>query len=97
MTWAALALLVAALFLSSFATAVWQLIILQGVLYGIGAGATYAPVMLWLCEWWSARRGLACGLILCVGIYLRRADLSRSAGNGAAGFALPCVRWIALR
>jgi len=40
MTWAALALLVAALFLSSFATAVWQLIILQGVLYGIGAGAT---------------------------------------------------------
>ncbi|KAF8306429.1 MFS general substrate transporter [Clavulina sp. PMI_390] len=44
---------------TSFATQVWQLILFQGVLYGIAGGLAYAPVMVWLSEWFVERRGLA--------------------------------------
>lgn len=61
--WCALALGTAAFLLSSFATAVWHLIILQGVLVGIAGGILYTPVFLWLYEWFAERRGLAGGII----------------------------------
>lgn len=42
---------------------VWQLLLLQGVLFGIGGGLLYMPVILYLPEWFSQRRGLATGII----------------------------------
>ena len=62
MTWAALILASGSLFASSFATTVPQLIVLQGVLFGLGAGVTCpsalprlaesadAPVIMYLAE-----------------------------------------------
>ncbi|KAF8310200.1 MFS general substrate transporter [Clavulina sp. PMI_390] len=58
-----LGLCVASMFASSFATEVWQLILLQGVFYGVGAGFLYGPVICWLTQWFDARRSLAAGLI----------------------------------
>ncbi|KAI0700119.1 MFS general substrate transporter [Cerioporus squamosus] len=55
--WFGLALYFVSLFCSSFATQVWQLILLQGVGVGIGG------VIKLLREWFSERRGLAGGII----------------------------------
>ncbi|KDQ20062.1 hypothetical protein BOTBODRAFT_101786 [Botryobasidium botryosum FD-172 SS1] len=63
MTWAALALFSGSLFLSSFATKISHLIILQGILFGIGGSALYAPVIVWLSEWFVRRRSLAGSII----------------------------------
>ncbi|KAH9485839.1 Aspyridones efflux protein apdF [Psilocybe cubensis] len=73
--WASLAMCVGALILSSFATKVWQLIILQGIVFGIGAGVFYAPILIWLSDWFVERRGLAGGIIF--------------GGSGVGGFVLP--------
>ncbi|OCH87540.1 MFS general substrate transporter [Obba rivulosa] len=75
--WGGLGLAVISLFISSFATKVWQLILLQGVLFGIGAGLLYFPVILLLPQWFVRRRGLAGGIIF--------------AGSGVGGFAFPFV------
>ncbi|KAI0718179.1 MFS general substrate transporter [Cerioporus squamosus] len=73
--WFGLALYFASLFCSSFATEVWQLILLQGVGVGIGGGILYMPVIKLLPEWFSERRGLAGGIIF--------------SGTGVGGFAFP--------
>ncbi|EJT98603.1 MFS general substrate transporter [Dacryopinax primogenitus] len=75
MQWGALLLGTGSFLLSSFATAVWQLIILQGVLVGISCGILYTPVFLWLYEWFVERRGLAGGII--------------QSGTGIGGAAFP--------
>jgi hypothetical protein len=80
-TYAAIGLCVVSLFVSSFVHSVWALVLLQGVLYGIGAGVVYAPAVIWyapraaairlrmlrpvdrLYDWFSARRGIAGGII----------------------------------
>ncbi|KAG9083167.1 hypothetical protein FRC07_013996, partial [Ceratobasidium sp. 392] len=46
-----------------FATRVWHLQLLQGVCFGIGCGGLYAPVLVYLSEWFSAKRGLAGSII----------------------------------
>ena len=46
---------------------VWQLIMLQGVLFGIAGGLLYVPVIKLLPEWFSERRGLAGGIIFAGG------------------------------
>ena len=43
-----LVICVATMILSSFATKVWHLIVLQGVVYGIAGGALYMPVVEWV-------------------------------------------------
>ncbi|KAI8986278.1 MFS general substrate transporter [Trametes punicea] len=73
--WSGLLLYFVALFCSSFATEVWQLILLQGVGVGIGGGLLYMPVIKLLSEWFSERRGLAGGIIF--------------AGTGVGGFVFP--------
>ncbi|VDB83131.1 unnamed protein product [Peniophora sp. CBMAI 1063] len=73
---ASLVLCVGALMLSSFATQVWHLIALQGVVYGIAGGSLYMPVVGWLNEWFVTRRSFACGFIFGGG------------GLGGAGFPL---------
>ncbi|KAF9568725.1 MFS general substrate transporter [Agrocybe pediades] len=73
--WFSLVLCVGSLLLSSFATKLWQMIVLQGVTFGIGSGLLYSPILIWLPEWFLAKRGLAGGLIF--------------AGGGAGGFIFP--------
>ncbi|PIL35155.1 MFS general substrate transporter [Ganoderma sinense ZZ0214-1] len=75
--WFGLALYFASLFASSFATQVWQLILLQGVGVGIGGGIVYMPVVKLLPEWFSERRGLASGIIF--------------SGTGVGGFVFPLI------
>ncbi|KAI0072295.1 MFS general substrate transporter [Panus rudis PR-1116 ss-1] len=75
--WFGLCLSTLCLFLSSFAQEVWQLILLQGVLFGIGGGMLYMPVITLLSEWFVRRRGLAGGIIF--------------AGTGVGGFAFPLI------
>jgi len=55
----------------------WHLILLQGVIFGLSAGAFYAPVLVWLSEWFVRRRGFAGGIIF--------------GGSGVGGFVLPLV------
>ncbi|CAE6378694.1 unnamed protein product [Rhizoctonia solani] len=42
---------------------VWQIILLQGMCFGIGGGGLYAPVIVYLPEWFSVRKGLAGAII----------------------------------
>ncbi|KZT57502.1 MFS general substrate transporter, partial [Calocera cornea HHB12733] len=63
MLWSSLGVACGALVLSSFATKIWHLILLQGVVLGAAGGALYGPVLLWLPEWFVERRGLAGGII----------------------------------
>lgn len=46
-------------------------------MFGIGAGMFYAPILIWLSDWFVERRGLAGGIIF--------------GGLGAGGFFLPIV------
>ena len=46
---------------------VWQLILLQGVGFGISGGLLYVPVIKLLSEWFSERKGLAGGIIFAGG------------------------------
>lgn len=48
---------------SSFATRVWQVILTQGVLYAIGGGLLYHPLMVFIDEWFVRRKGLAFGVM----------------------------------
>jgi MFS family permease len=56
-------LLGAALLLSSRATAAWQLYVAFGILGAAGASAFYVPLSATATRWFSARRGLALGLL----------------------------------
>ncbi|KAJ3776698.1 MFS general substrate transporter [Lentinula raphanica] len=73
--WIALLVCVVTLVVSSFATQVWELIVLQGVVFGLAAGVLYAPIVMWLSEWFVQRRGLAGGIIF--------------GGSGVGGFVFP--------
>ncbi|TCD70060.1 hypothetical protein EIP91_005041 [Steccherinum ochraceum] len=75
--WFGLGLSTVSLFLSSFVSQVWALILLQGVIFGIGAGMLYMPVIVLLNEWFVQRRGLAGGIIF--------------AGSGVGGFVFPLM------
>ncbi|KAG8708125.1 hypothetical protein FRC09_001427, partial [Ceratobasidium sp. 395] len=61
--WSSLALCCSSLALASFATQIWHLQLLQGICFGIGCGGLYAPVLVYLSEWFSAKRGLAGSII----------------------------------
>ena len=52
-----------ALAFSSFATTTTQLIVSQGVSYGIGASIAYAPTIIFLDDWFVRRKGLAFGIM----------------------------------
>jgi len=41
----------------------WHLIATQGFLYGFGTMLLYAPIYIFLNEWFQKRRGLAMGLM----------------------------------
>lgn len=52
------------LILASFATSVTQLILTQGVLFGVGWAVCYTPFLLMLNQWFVKRRGTAYGILL---------------------------------
>jgi hypothetical protein len=58
-----LAILIIALVLSSFSTTVWHLILTQGCLYGAGGIFLYAPIIVFVDEWFIRRKGLAYGVM----------------------------------
>ncbi|GAA6052562.1 hypothetical protein JCM3770_003244 [Rhodotorula araucariae] len=79
---------------ASWASEVWHLILLIGVLGGMSGAILYAPVLLWLNSWWVERRGLASGIVFAgTGVggtvfpFLLSALLERS------GFATMCRAW----
>lgn len=74
-------LVLAAVIASSFAQSVTQLIITQGLLYGIGGAIHYYPALAYLDEWFIYRRGMAFGVVC--------------AGAGAAGVVIPLtMQWV---
>lgn len=58
-----LVILIIALVSSSFSTTVWQLILTQGVLYGLGGVLLYSPIIVFVDEWFIRRKGLAYGVM----------------------------------
>lgn len=70
-----LALVTIGLLASSFSQKVWHLVLTQGVLYAIGGGLLYCPVILFLDEWFIRKKGFAFGIMW--------------AGTGASGVAVP--------
>ncbi|ORY05949.1 MFS general substrate transporter [Basidiobolus meristosporus CBS 931.73] len=55
-------ILVAGLIIASFCTQIWQLILTQGVLYGMGASLCYPPAISAPPQWFNKKRGLATGM-----------------------------------
>jgi MFS family permease len=82
--WAApvgLAIMCLSLGLGSFATNVTHLIVSQGIMYAIGGGLAWTPILFYIEEWWVARRGFAYGATM--------------AGLGLSGAILPVVlQWL---
>ena len=48
---------------ASFATTAWHLLLTQGVLYGLGGTLMYPACILYLEEWFVAKKGLAFGIM----------------------------------
>jgi MFS family permease len=55
-------LLVAGVFLTSFCTAWWQLLLAQGILTGIGMGLAFGSGVIVLLSYFSTHVGLATGI-----------------------------------
>ncbi|KAJ7125762.1 major facilitator superfamily domain-containing protein [Mycena crocata] len=75
--WVGAVLCCGSLFAASYATEIFKLILLQGVLYSIGGSLLYLPCISFLSEWFVVRRGTANGILF--------------AGTGAGGLLLPLV------
>ncbi|KAF8321252.1 MFS general substrate transporter [Clavulina sp. PMI_390] len=68
---------VASLFASSFATKIWHLILLQGVVNGTACGILYPAVLFWVPEWFDKRRNFA--------------SSTMQSGSGVGGIVWPLV------
>jgi MFS family permease len=70
-----------ALGLGSFLTSVPQLILTQGIIYALGGGLAWTPILFYIEEWWVRRRGFAYGVAM--------------AGLGLSGAILPVIlEWL---
>jgi MFS family permease len=70
-----------ALGLGSFSTSVPHLILTQGIIYAIGGGLAWTPILFYIEEWWVRRRGFAYGVAM--------------AGLGLSGAILPVIlQWL---
>lgn len=72
-----LVLILISLLAASYATSVAQLILTQGVLYGIGGSLLYNPFLFYLDEWFIRRKGMAYGVFF--------------SGTGLAGSFIPAI------
>ncbi|GAA5905199.1 hypothetical protein JCM8208_000312 [Rhodotorula glutinis] len=75
--WISTALYTGSMLLSSWATQAWQLVVLQGIVCGATGSIMYTPVLMWLNDWWVAKKGLAGGIIF--------------AGAGIGGLIFPFI------
>ncbi|KAL1727136.1 major facilitator superfamily domain-containing protein [Schizophyllum commune] len=75
--WLGTCLCFLSLFCASYAKTVAQLVALQGVMYALGGSMIYAPTICYMSQWFSARRGLANGVMF--------------AGTSLGGIVLPLV------
>ncbi|KAI9726109.1 MAG: hypothetical protein M1834_009425 [Cirrosporium novae-zelandiae] len=76
-----LGILLVSLIWASFSDSVIELILSQGLLYGIGGGIMYAPTVIYLDEWFDKKKGLAFGVMW--------------AGTGTAGLSVPfLMNWL---
>ncbi|EOA89792.1 hypothetical protein ACJQWK_02791 [Exserohilum turcicum] len=67
--------------LSSLCNTVPQLVVTQGILYGIGGAVGYSPVVTFLDEWFVQKKGLAFGMMW--------------AGTGLGGVVIPLLlQWL---
>ena len=67
--------------LGSFSNTVTHLIVTQGIMYSIGGGLAWTPILFYIEEWWVRRRGFAYGATM--------------AGLGLSGAILPVVlQWL---
>jgi hypothetical protein len=74
-------LIVVSMLAASFANTVGGLLATQGVLYAIGGLILYFPTMVFVDEWFVARKGLAYGVMW--------------AGSGSAGVVVPfLLQWL---
>ncbi|KAJ7741351.1 MFS general substrate transporter [Mycena metata] len=48
---------------ASYANEIFQLVLLQGVVYGVGGALLYLPCISYMSEWFVARRGMANGIL----------------------------------
>lgn len=62
---------------ASFATKVWQLLLFQGLIYGIGWVVCYTPFLFMLNGWFIKKRGLAYGILF--------------GASGVSGLVIPLV------
>ncbi|KAJ4330627.1 hypothetical protein N0V95_010021 [Ascochyta clinopodiicola] len=70
-----------ALGLGSLSTSVTHLILTQGIIYAIGGGLAWTPILFYIEEWWVRRRGFAYGVTM--------------AGLGLSGAILPLIlEWL---
>ncbi|KAF2636807.1 MFS general substrate transporter [Massarina eburnea CBS 473.64] len=70
--------------LGSLSNTVTQLIISQGIMYSIGGGLAWTPILFYIEEWWVRRRGFAYGATM--------------AGLGLSGAIMPMVlQWLLAR
>jgi MFS family permease len=83
MIWTGWAICIGSLIAASYAKTAWQLILTQGLLYGIGFLILYYAVLSMLNEWFVKRRGLAYGCLF--------------AAAGLSGGGLPFVTDYALQ
>ncbi|KAL2918202.1 hypothetical protein HK105_202129 [Polyrhizophydium stewartii] len=73
------AIVAASLVLASFTTSLWQLLVTQGFLFGLGTSVAYLPGLAVISDWFVKRRGMATGIAV--------------AGSGVGGLALgPILR-----
>ncbi|KAJ9081043.1 hypothetical protein DSO57_1018664 [Entomophthora muscae] len=50
------------MFLAGFASTVWQLVLTQGLVFGLGGALVYVPANTVVAEWFVRRRGVAIGI-----------------------------------
>jgi MFS family permease len=62
---------------ASYATSIWQLALVHGLLIGFGSSAAFAPLMADISHWFERRRGIAVGIC--------------AAGNYVAGAIWPLI------
>ncbi|KAF9009277.1 hypothetical protein BDZ89DRAFT_964860 [Hymenopellis radicata] len=63
MIWGGFVTSIAGLVIAAYAKTPWQLVLTQGVLYSTGASVLYWPVLTYMFEWFSERKGFANGVI----------------------------------
>ncbi|KAI9222469.1 major facilitator superfamily domain-containing protein [Blastocladiella britannica] len=61
---AAAVILPVSLVLAAFATEVWQLVLTQGFLFGLGSALAYYPTVAVVAQWWDKRRSRAVGIAM---------------------------------